>query len=146
MRLRMKRNNAPTGSAQDGGIFPPVKSELAVYALWLAPGVLGAALNWSWWLPLPLLVPGAVLYERLCRTAAQKRDPRLADRLPRNVEIARGIVFAVAGYVMLQVAIDRYFVLVCMSVWIGVLEPLQRMLWRWHDRSVQRPPPSPTST
>lgn len=142
----MQRNTGNTGSAQGGGIFPPVKSELAVYALWLAPGILGAALNWSWWLPLPLLVPGAVLYERRCRTAAQERDPRLARTLPRNVEILRGIVFAVAGYVILQVAADRYFVLVCVGVWIGVLEPLQRMLWRWYNRSGQRPPPSPTST
>lgn len=142
----MKRHTGNTESAQGGGMFAPLKSELAVYALWLVPGLLGAALNWSWWLPLPLLVPGAVLYERLCRTAAQERDPHLARKLPQNVEILRGIVFAVAGYVILQVADDRYFVLVCIGVWIGVLEPLHRVLWRWHDRSVQRPPPSPTST
>lgn len=40
--------------AREPGVFPPVRAELPVYARWLAPAILGAVMNWAWWIVLLL--------------------------------------------------------------------------------------------
>jgi uncharacterized membrane protein len=51
---------------------------LAAYVLWLPPASLGAALDWSRWLILALLVPGVIWYAAN-QGVANYRQVRLRD-------------------------------------------------------------------
>jgi hypothetical protein len=124
------------------GVVPSVQAELPVYVLWLVPAGLGAAFGWSWWVPFPLLIPGLVLYNRVCRQAAAARDPGLPRELPREEEILFWTAAALVGMIIIAAVPGRYLTLVAMASWIAAFVPFQRMLWRRVDRAARQALPA----
>jgi hypothetical protein len=84
LRIRIRPKKAAFGG------YPPIRSELVAYALWLIPAALGAAVHWAWWVPFPLLIPGLVVY-----APARPRGTAAADS--SQLETGPGVPYVAAG-------------------------------------------------
>ena len=112
-----------------------------MYALLLVPAILGAVLDWPWWLNLYILMPGLILGTVAGHRAAERRGLKSRSETPHNYLLA-GLAGVLGAAIGIGIEDDRYLGLALAGLMI-TLNLAERAIWVRRDRQAGRSVASP---
>ena len=106
----------------------PICAEVLSIVLMAVPAVLGAVLDWNFWITIALLIPGVLVSIRAQRVAARTRGLRVRTDVPPNIRGAE--IASVMAAVLAGSFLPPRFYCVVLVGFIGLGSVVTRALWR----------------